>query len=99
MPYIFMITNCTQNMTLGKCIPKSASGRYTNNMKTVYALFMDNKCTQNMTQGKCIKKSASDRYKNNITIVPRWVRIISEGAFLFIIIYLAYKNHFYKIKS
>ena len=47
MPYIFMITNCTQNMTLGiyKCIPKSASGRYTNNMKTVNALFMDNKCT------------------------------------------------------
>ena len=60
---------------------------------------MDNKCKQNMTQGKCIKNSASDRYKNNITIVPRWVRIISEGAFLFIIIYLAYKNHFYKIKS
>ena len=52
-------------------------------MKTVNALFMDTKCTQNMTQGECIQKSASDRYKNNITIVPRWVRIISGGLFFF----------------
>ena len=88
-----MITNCTQNMTLGiyKCIPKSASGRYTNNMKTVNALFMDNKCTQNMTQGKCIKKSASDRYKNNIPIVPRWVRIISGGLSFLVISISGYK--------
>ena len=68
-------------------------------MKTVNALFMDTKCTQNMTQGECIQKSASDRYKNNITIVPRWVRMISGGLFFFLVIYLAYKDHFYKIKS
>ena len=41
-------------MTLGKCIQKSAFGRYKNNMKTVNALFMDTKCTQNMTLGRAV---------------------------------------------
>ena len=52
-----MDTKCTQNMTLGRCIKKSAFGRYKNNKKTVNAVFMDTKCTQNMTQGRAVAGS------------------------------------------
>ena len=44
-------------MTLGKCIQKSAFGRYKNNMKTVNAVFMDTKCTQNMAQSRHVARS------------------------------------------
>ena len=52
-----MDTKCTQNMTLGRCIKKSAFGRYKNNKKTVNAVFMDTKCTQNMAQGRHVARS------------------------------------------